>query len=719
MENMLKIKRYFPLDQIHKGAVLGNGYTGEMLWGEQNILNITLGCANLWDHRGGMEWEETQSFQTIRECLESGDLEKVKQLFAAKPVGAAKCPSLIPAGRLVITLPEHAELLYFEQELEHGCTKVFYDLNGEEKVLEFHADMTMKEAISGTGLDASMKLALIPARTLCREKPANDWNRDDEMEKRGFPEPEQFVFNNGEAFVQQMVVDPSYAMIYRRDEQSFTLGFRRNLNTVSETDTAELLSWETISEESRKWWKNYWEDIPKIKTECPDVEEVYYHGLYKYGIITNPEGVTPGLQGPWIEDNMLPPWSGDYHFNINVQLCNLPGFKAGKFKNLKMLFDMVLSWKEKLRRNAKCFLGIEDGYMLPHAVDDRGVCMGGFWTGSIDHACSAWIAMLMADYCEYSGDREFLENEVYDFMCGVMRVYYHMLDELEDGSLELPVSISPEYGGAAGKSWGKNASFQLAALHRLNRELIKTAELLGKEPDPSWLKVEEKLPKACILEGEIALWHDLLLERSHRHHSHLAGLCPFDVIDPFADEWKSVMENSLERWYHLGWGEWAGWSMGWASQIHTRIGNGNMAELIIKLWKECFSNEGGGSQHDATYPGLTIICRRQWLMQIDGAMAATAAVQDQFLHSQNGVLRAFFGIHSRTKNTSFERMYAPGGFRISGTIEYKKPLTLKVEATRDALLKIQTKTSEIFEREMKQGETLLLTQSGNKLIEYK
>ena len=132
-----------------------------------------------------------------------------------------------------------------------------------------------------------------------------------------------------------------------------------------------------------KWWKNYWEDIPKIKTECPDVEEVYYHGLYKYGIITNPEGVTPGLQGPWIEDNMLPPWSGDYHFNINVQLCNLPGFKAGKFKNLKMLFDMVLSWKEKLRRNAKCFLGIEDGYMLPHAVDDRGVCMGGFWTGSI------------------------------------------------------------------------------------------------------------------------------------------------------------------------------------------------------------------------------------------------------------------------------------------------------------------------------------------------
>ena len=377
---------------------------------------------------------------------------------------------------------------------------------------------------------------------------------------------------------------------------------------------------------------------------------------------------------------------------------------------------MVLSWKEKLRRNAKCFLGIDDGYMLPHAVDDHGVCMGGFWTGSIDHACSAWVAMMMADYCEYTGDTEFLKNEVFDFMRGVMKVYYKMLEAQPDGSLVLPVSISPEYRGSAIDSWGRNASFQLAAIHRLNRELIRIAGLLGVEPDPSWLEIEQKLPKASIINNEIALWDGLLLECSHRHHSHLAGLCPFDVIDPFAEEWKPIMENTMERWFHLGWGEWSGWGMGWASQIHTRIGNGSMAELIIKLWKECFTNEGGGSQHDATYPGLTIICRRQWLMQIDGAMSAVAAIQDQFLHSQNGILRAFFGVHGRTKNTSFERMFAPGGFLISGKMEYKKPLTLTIEATRDALLKIQTKMSKVFEYQMKAGEVLILKQQNDQLV---
>ncbi len=713
---MLTVKRYFPLRHIHKGAELGNGYTGEMIWGEGNILNITLGCANLWDHRGGMEWEEHQSYQAIRERLKAGDLQKVNELFAAKPTDTAKCPSLIPAGRLVITLPGNAELLRYEQEIETGCTRIFYEFNNEERVLEFHADMTMKEAISGKGLDSSMKLKLHPAFELCDEMPQSEKAPQNGMVARGFQPPEKFTFGNGEAFFQAMPADPSYALLYRRDEDSFTLSFRRNTENHFESEIRNLLSFEEIAESSRNWWKNYWTDIPVIKTENAEVEEVYYHGLYKYGIITNPAGVTPGLQGPWIEDNMLPPWSGDYHFNINVQLCNMPGLKAGKFENLKMLFDMVLSWKEKLRKNAKCFLGIDNGYMLPHAVDDRGVCMGGFWTGSIDHACSAWVAMMMADYCKYSGDSDFLENEVYDFMCGVMRVYYNMLDEKEDGTLELPVSISPEYRGSTIDSWGKNASFQLAALHRLNRELLETAQLLGKEPDPSWLKIEEKLPKTCLVNGEIALWDGLLIERSHRHHSHLAGLCPFDVIDPLADEWKKIVEDTLERWFHLGWGEWAGWSMGWASQIHTRIGNGGSAELLIKLWKECFTNEGGGSQHDAVIPGLTIICRRQWLMQIDGFMGALAAVQDQFLHAQNGIIRVFFGVPDRVRNTSFERMFAPGGFRISGTIEYKKPLTIKVEATRDALLKIQTKTSQVFEQNMKKGETLILVQKENMLI---
>jgi hypothetical protein len=139
---------------------------------------------------------------------------------------------------------------------------------------------------------------------------------------------------------------------------------------------------------------------------------------------------------------------------------------------------------------------------------------------------------------------------------------------------------------------------------------------------------------------------------------------------------------------------------------------------MIKLWKECFTNDGGGSQHDAEIKGFTVITRRNFIMQSDGIMAVTTAIQDQFLHAQNGILRAFFGISSRTRNTSFEGMYAPGGFRISGEIGYRQPVTLKVESTRDAVLKIQTRNSKVFEKAMKQGEVINLKQIGDKLLEY-
>ncbi len=715
---MMTVKHYFPLDRVHKGAELGNGYTGEIIWGTGNTLNITVGCASLWDHRGGMPWQEHQNFKTMRSLLEAGKMDQVAGLFKEQKTGSVRRPSIIPAGRLVITLAEGAELLSFEQTPETGCTTVFYEKNGVEKALEFHADMSMKEAFSCSGLDDTMKVELIPSMTLCRNNPAEIFAVSDSISNRNFPEPQEFSFDNAGAFVQQMVVDPSFALLYRRTGDSLTLGFRRGVSEITLADIEALLPFETVKSGSLKWWHNYWLDTPGIKSDNPDVEELYYLGLYKYGVMTNPAGVTPGLQGPWIEDDMLPPWSGDYHFNINVQLCNLPGFKAGKFTNLKILFDLVLSWKEQLRRNAKCFLGIDDGYMLPHAVDDRCVCMGGFWSGTIDHACSAWIAMLMADYCEYSGDREFLENEVYDFMCGVMRVYCGMLDEKEDGSLELPVSVSPEYGGCDGNCWGRNASFQLAAIHRLNRELLKISALLGREPDPAWLKIADKLPLFCLTDGEIALWEGLLLEHSHRHHSHLAGICPFDVIDPMDEKYKDVLKSSLERWFRMGFGEWAGWSMGWASQIHTRIASGNMSELLIKLWKECFTNDGGGSQHDAEIPGFTTLNRRTTIMQADGIMAVTTAIQDQFLHAQNGILRAFFGVSSRTRNASFEGMFAPGGFRVSGCKSHRQALTLKVTAARDAVLKIQTPGSSVFEKTMKQGEVINLRQIGNNLLEY-
>ena len=704
--------REFPLPEQQQGAMLGNGQLGAQLWGEGNLLNMSIGCASLWDHRGGLHWTPEQNFEFIKKSVAAGDLDTIKQVFASKTVaGVVTRPSLIPCGRVVIHLPENAELLRYEICLEDGLTQIVYQDGNTEKRISFCADMSTKHGFVCQGLTDEMTLELLPSYDLYK---TDILGRPESFAGRGYEAP--FVLNDGAllAFCQKMPADPAYSLVLKRDGTDFVLDFFRGEEMPESLKTKELPSYCDIQKSSKDWWNNYFAKIPRIQLDDKELEETYYSGMYKYGIMTNPVGVTPGLQGPWIEDHTLPPWQGDYHFNINVQMCNSPGFAAGLFEHLMPLFRMVLSWKESLRYNAKCFVGIDNGYMLPHATDDRGVCMGSFWTGSIDHACAAWIAMMMFDYCDYSGDTAFLKEEVFDFMKGVMNVFQKMLEEAPDGSLVLPISISPEYRGTALDACGKNSSFQLAAIHNLARNLIKSAKMLNEEVDPFWEKVEKDLPHCSIYgEGdkqEIALWDGLPLEESHRHHSHLGGICPFNTIDVMDPAWEKIILNSNRRWTAKGMGEWTGWGITWASRLRSRLGNAEAAVLMLDLWKKCFTNKGGGTLHDAAFRGFSTFASCDFIMQMDATMGAVTAIQDLFAHDINGVLYFFRGIPKSWKQSTFDALHLPGGLIASGEFCKGKTVKLSMTARRDITFRYKLPDQEpIFTVTLKKGETVSKT----------
>ena len=430
--------------------------------------------------------------------------------------------------------------------------------------------------------------------------------------------------------------------------------------------------------------------------------------------MTAADGTPAGLQGPWLEDDALPPWSGDYHFNINVQMCYWPAYSSGRFHNLLPLFRMILSWREKLRYNAKCFVGIDDGYMLPHAVDDRCVCMGGFWTGAVDHASSAWMAQMMFDYVRYSGDAAFLKEGAWDFMVGVMNVYLAMLEEKE-GRLTLPFGVSPEYRGDRLDAAGENPSFQLAALHRLACDLITGAEMLGLPPDPAWLQIEAELPQATLWgdpgREEIALWQDTPLEESHRHHSHLAALCPFNTISPEDEAWRDILERSRDRWIGMGMGRWAGWSIPWAVMLHNRFGNAEMAEFLIELWSRCYRNKGGGTLHDPNFNGLSLgLCGSNKVMQMDAGMGIVAAIADLFLYESGAILYALHGVPDSWEHFSVKNLHCPGGFLFSA--ERKAGRTsIQLQATRSGTIKLNWRKS-LHSRTLGAGELFSLEEQA-------
>jgi len=667
----------FPLPRTHTGMLQGNGTIGAMIWGEANVLKITIGRADFWDHRGGKPWTEGMSYDNIRRLLEAGDEEGLRALFEepALAPGEPRRPSVLPLGRIEVVLPPRFHLDRGQLDLGTGDV-VVHALTQDGAECPIRITLSMDRPILHVGF--------AEAATPSQVRSVPSWEYvGDYLESISFAEPLMFENEALCGWVQERPADPSLCLGYRLEGTELWLtavygedvqsARRAAANAISLAASCGVKS---IHEANRSWWATYWQQVPHIDIPSERLSFLYHYGMYKFAGLTNPSGVPATLQGPWIEEYQMPPWSSDYHFNINVQMCYWPAYRGNLLHHLPPLFEMISSWEDKLRDNARIFLGIDDGLMLPHSVDDRGTCMGGFWTGSVDHGCTAWVAHMMYQYYLYTGDQRFLREVAYPFMVGAMRVYEEML-EREGERFVLPVGVSPEFRGAAIDAWGRNASFQLACIHWLCQALGEAASTLGREPKPIWQQIGAGLPRACLHgsagEQEIALWEGLPLPESHRHHSHLAGIYPFDTLDLDDPHWRRTAENSLRTWIREGMGMWSGWAMPWASIIHTRVGNADMAELVLEIWEKVFTNEGHGTLHDCRFPGFTLmgagatVARdtRGEIMQMDAGMGVAAAIMEMLLHTRQGVNHLFSGAPDSWEQVSFRNLRTEGGFLVS------------------------------------------------------
>ncbi|MFG0249942.1 MAG: hypothetical protein ACF8OB_13720, partial [Phycisphaeraceae bacterium JB051] len=117
----------FPLPRTHTGLLLGNATTGLMIWGQDNLLKITIGRADLWDHRGGMCWTASQNFADIRKHLEANDEASLHALFVTdtqNQPGQPHRPSVIPVGRVDIQLSDDCKLISGKLDLATGIAAI-------------------------------------------------------------------------------------------------------------------------------------------------------------------------------------------------------------------------------------------------------------------------------------------------------------------------------------------------------------------------------------------------------------------------------------------------------------------------------------------------------------------------------------------------------------------------------------------------------------------
>jgi len=649
----------------HNGIPFSDGKTGILVWGVGDTVNVTVGRADLWDHRGGFTWKPEQNYTNILALARANDTKRLDALFAkeTKP-GTPVSPQLMPLGRVVVKIPG-ATLLRGELDPKTGLGSVDYVLGGATNRIGLAMDrraFVMKMPTDDYELDS------LPATELPLA-----WEY---LSGRGLPRATKVA----DGFEWRPPADEPVFVRWQKAPGELSVRADRGERPGAFDPSASFAS---VAAATKAHWEAFWRRSARIDVPDPVIQRIFDYGMYRYGAMTEPDGIPAGLQGPWIEDDAPPGWGGDYHFNINAQECYAPTFRGGHFERILPLFRMILSWRPLLRQNAKCFVGIDDGYVMPHATDDRGAILSAYWCGTIDHGSTAWMATYMFRYVKYSRDLAYLKSDIYDFMKGVMNVYLAMAEEHE-GRLSLPLGPSPEWGGVSPKdAVGRDPSYQLAAAHRLARDLIEAAGMLGERPDPRWEDLDRRLPQYTADESGIVLFEGQQLTESHRHHSHMAGLYPFNTIDFSDPETHAVVRQTYITWTIKGNGFWSGWCVPWASILHTHAGNSAAAAQRLREWEYYFTNPGHASLHNSYRAGYSWLGPKGTdpdgapkevggVMQMDGQCAAVAAVMELLAHDVNGKTEFFRGCPPEWKRVSFENLALSDGRRVSGIRENGK-----------------------------------------------
>ncbi len=730
----------FPLNRTHTGILLGNGTQGLMIWGKENQLNITIGRAGFWDHRGGNEFSARTTYKEVKKLLEASDEAGLRKAFEVpkKQEGQPQRPQQMGGGVLKIIFPEEFKLATGKLILAYAdIVIILRDNIGRERTITIGQDpMTELTWIDmPSDLAGKVKIALKAA-----------WESEKvstRMEQAGIAPPSYWNDKVVTGFTQTLPDDLPLSMVYKIFKNRIYLKSQLGNDVDGLKKSVTNLVAAPI-ESKNQWWKNYWADVPKIKLPDPLLQEIVDYGLYKQACSTPPQGVACALQGPFMEEYQLPPWSNDYHFNINIEMIYTPALASNRAAHLNPVWSMMKAWMPQLKTNGEKFFGREGALMLPHAVDDRCHVVGTFWTGTIDHACTAWMGYLAWQHYAYTMDETVLKETAYPLLVGAFEGYWAMLEQVDNGiggkRFSLPVSVSPEFRGDAMNAWGRDASFQLAALHKVAKLLPLVAKKLGKPIDARWADVSNRLPPYTTWSDEgsskkrIALWQGQDLVESHRHHSHMGGIYPFVTYDPAAAEHNAVVQASINQWVNRGMGMWSGWCVPWASTLFARTGNTEAAVSTLHYWNENFVNEGRGTLHNSNKPGASIFYHPIYdkvpegtsnneVMQLDAGFGALSAVFELLVQNREDGIYVLPNLHYQWKELSFENIRTEGAFQISANVNEGKVKEIKVKSLAGGTLRLNHGMGDKFllngkpvtgsklEKDCIVGEEIILTRS--------
>ena len=269
----------------HEGIPFSDGVTGVLVWGGGDTINLTVGRADLWDHRGGYPWTDEQSYTNIVAAVESGDTKRLLGLFRKEtPKGEPCNPYMLPLGRVVVKLQGGATLARGELDPFTGFGKLILS---DGKAIELAMSKKSRAfAMRAVGGDVPYGVSV----RHCMEFPS----AKEALEAVGFEKAKPWADEDVQGpagFVWKLPADQQVALAYqKRLSGEFVLKTARGDVTELNGRIKRVGSFAQILAESVDHWTKFWETGARIKVPEPVLQRIFDYGMYRFGAMTDPEG---------------------------------------------------------------------------------------------------------------------------------------------------------------------------------------------------------------------------------------------------------------------------------------------------------------------------------------------------------------------------------------------------------------------------------------------
>lgn len=651
------------------GLPCGNGVLGSLLWGDTSCLNVSVDCTELWDVSPVTEFLDPKyRFSFVERHVRDENLAPVRKLID-DPYCFRANPTRLPGGRISLVLPYAGRS---DGGIDYKTATAWQGWDNGAKVTTWVAASERVGFIEASGVVPTSVRLQSPFREGHYDLPDNAINYL-KVTSLNYEEVDSFEGDGQLAWRQRIDERTGYsvAMVWQVNKGGWVAAWsidygesaaiQQLLTRLSES----LHRLDSIRSEHLRWWANEWERCD-VQLDDPGLTETWRHNRYLFASACRRESPPISLQGPWTCDNgYLPPWKGDYHHNLNTQYSYYQAFTGNQWDGLFGFLDWI--WSIKGRSEAWTRLFFEcPGLNIPMACDIEGKPVGVWHQHTHSATVGGWLAHFFYLFWRYSKDRDFLADRAYPFLreCAVFLEAHTRLNDL--GKRCFALSSSPEIHNDELSAWfvDTTTQYDLVILRFVFEKSAELASELGITGDElRWLERLGECPE--ILSDAthgLLLAPDSPLGESHRHHSHLMAIHPFQMaID------HDIAQRSLEHLETLGTREWVGYSWGWRAVLRACIGDGDGCVKDLETVRTAFCSENGFHLNgDQSGRGLTKFTYRPFTLE--GNFICATAIQNMLLQSHQGILRFFPALPKCIPNASFKNLCAEDALTVSAEL---------------------------------------------------